>query len=433
METKNNTYTTEAPPEKAILAGVDTGKSNWLAEDSLAELEGLAKTAGAVVVGRTVQKKERPDTALFLGKGKVAEVTLMAQELEADLLILDDEITPSQQRNLESVTGLRVVDRTALILDIFAQRARSSAGKLQVELAQLKYNLPRLGGQGLVLSRLGGGIGTRGPGETKLEMDRRRIRSRIHDLTEKIDKLKAQRQLHRIQRKNSRVPVAALVGYTNAGKSTILNALAGSNEVMAEDLLFATLDPTTRLIQLDDKQEILLTDTVGFIQKLPHTLVSAFQATLEETAEADLLIHVVDASDVNYELQIQAVMEVLKEIGAENKPAIFVFNKADKLPVLQFPDNHVEKRMLQGREGVVISAKNPAGLEILREKIKSFFAQSNITLKLCIPYDQGHLVTRLHDVAKVEAIDYNDKGTVMELTMSVSDAEPYLKYEIKDK
>ena len=433
MEIKNNTYTTEAPPEKAILAGVDTGNSNWLAEDSLAELEGLAKTAGAVVVGRTVQKKERPDTALFLGKGKVAEVTLMAQELEADLLILDDEITPSQQRNLESVTGLRVVDRTALILDIFAQRARSSAGKLQVELAQLKYNLPRLGGQGLVLSRLGGGIGTRGPGETKLEMDRRRIRSRIHDLTEKIDKLKAQRQLHRIQRKNSRVPVAALVGYTNAGKSTILNALAGSNEVMAEDLLFATLDPTTRLIQLDDKQEILLTDTVGFIQKLPHTLVSAFQATLEETAEADLLIHVVDASDVNYELQIQAVVEVLKEIGAENKPAIFVFNKVDKLPVLQFPDNHVEKRMLQGREGVVISAKNPAGLEILREKIKSFFAQSNITLKLCIPYEQGHLVTRLHDVARVEAIDYNDKGTVMELTMSVSDAEPYLKYEIKDK
>lgn len=433
METKNNTYTTEAPPEKAILAGVDTGKGNWLAEDSLTELEGLAKTAGAVVVGRTVQKKERPDTALFLGKGKVAEVTLMAQELEADLLILDDEITPSQQRNLESVTGLRVVDRTALILDIFAQRARSSAGKLQVELAQLKYNLPRLGGQGLVLSRLGGGIGTRGPGETKLEMDRRRIRGRIHDLTEKIDKLKAQRQLHRIQRKNSQVPVAALVGYTNAGKSTILNALAGSNEVMAEDLLFATLDPTTRLIQLDDKQEILLTDTVGFIQKLPHTLVSAFQATLEETAEADLLIHVVDASDVNYELQIQAVMEVLKEIGAENKPAIFVFNKADKLPVLQFTDNHVEKRMLQGREGVVISAKNPAGLEILREKIKSFFAQSNITLKLCIPYDQGHLVTRLHDVAKVEAIDYNDKGTVMELIMSVSDAEPYLKYEIKDK
>ena len=203
---------------------------------------------------------------------------------------------------------MRVVDRTALILDIFAQRARSSEGKLQVELAQLKYNLPRLGGQGLVLSRLGGGIGTRGPGETKLEMDRRRIRGRIHDLTEKIDKLKAQRQLHRIQRKNSRVPVAALVGYTNAGKSTILNALAGSNEVMAEDLLFATLDPTTRLIQLDDKQEILLTDTVGFIQKLPHTLVSAFQATLEETAEADLLIHVVDASDVNYELQIQAVV-----------------------------------------------------------------------------------------------------------------------------
>ena len=431
MEDRVHTHDTGRPPERAILAGIDTGKAGWQIDDSLDELEGLAKTAGATVVAWAVQKKERPDAALYLGKGKVAEVIGMAQELAADLLILDDEITPSQQRNLEAVTGLRVVDRTALILDIFAQRARSSAGKLQVELAQLKYNLPRLGGQGLAMSRLGGGIGTRGPGETKLEMDRRRIRSRIHDLTEKIEKLKSQRQLHRMQRKKSRVPTAALVGYTNAGKSTILNALAGSEEVMAKDLLFATLDPTTRLIALDDQQEIMLTDTVGFIQKLPHTLVSAFQATLEETVEADLLIHVVDASDANYELQIQAVMDVLKEIGAQDKPAIFVFNKADKLPVLQFPDSHAEKRMLHGRDGVVISAKNPSGAEILRKKIKSFFAQSNVALRLCIPYNQGHLVTRLHDIARIKAIDYNDQGTVLDLVMPVSDAKPYFKYEIK--
>ena len=426
----------EKVQERAVLVGLNadcfTAEQTATAE-SLEELEDLLETAGGFCTGKVLQNRHTPDSHSFIGEGKAQEVRMLVEATASTMVIFDNELSPGNIRALEEIIGVTVLDRSALILDIFAQRARSSAGKLQVELAQLKYNLPRLGGQGLVLSRLGGGIGTRGPGETKLEMDRRRIRGRIHDLTEKIDKLKAQRQLHRIQRKNSRVPVAALVGYTNAGKSTILNALAGSNEVMAEDLLFATLDPTTRLIQLDDKQEILLTDTVGFIQKLPHTLVSAFQATLEETAEADLLIHVVDASDVNYELQIQAVVEVLKEIGAENKPAIFVFNKADKLPVLQFPDNHVEKRMLQGREGVVISAKNPAGLEILREKIKSFFAQSNIALKLCIPYDKGHLVTRLHDVAKVEAIDYNDKGTIMELTMSVSDAEPYLKYEIKDK
>ncbi len=423
---------TEVPPERAILAAVDIGSGyGWQAEDSLDELEGLAKTAGAVVVGRCIQKKDRPDAALYLGKGKVEEVCLMAEALEADLLILDDEISPSQQRNLENVTGLRVVDRTALILDIFAQRARSSAGKLQVELAQLKYNLPRLGGQGLTMSRLGGGIGTRGPGETKLEMDRRRIHGRIHDLEEKIGRLKSQRQLHRNQRKNNRIPVAALVGYTNAGKSTILNALAGSDEVLAEDKLFATLDPTTRQVNLDDKLEILLTDTVGFIQKLPHTLVSAFQATLEETVEADLLVHVVDASDTNYELQIKAVMDVLREIGAQDKPSIFVFNKADLLPILQFPDSQAEKRMLQDRSGVVISAKNTSGLQMLREKIKEFFDQGKLHLKLCIPYSMGNIVTRLHDEGQVDTVDYNDEGTVLEVVLPASEAEKYMKYEIK--
>ena len=427
---RNQLKETEKRQERAILAGVDYNASagGWSIEDSLTELKGLAETAGAQVAGKVIQRKAKPDNAFFLGRGKVDEIGMLAQNVEADLLIVDDEISPSQQRNLEMSTGLRVVDRTALILDIFAQRARSAAGKLQVELAQLRYNLPRLGGQGLVLSRQGGGIGTRGPGETKLEMDRRRIHGRIHDLEERIAKLKNQRQLHRTQRKNSRIPTAALVGYTNAGKSTLLNALAAGDEVLAEDKLFATLDPTTRLVELDEKQELLLTDTVGFIQKLPHTLVSAFQATLEETVEADLLLHVVDASDANYELQIKAVMEVLSEIGAQDKPSVFVFNKADKLPEAERDNEYIAARMLQGRDGVVISAKDEQGLKMLREKIKGFFNQGQVTLTLCIPYDQGALVTELHNLGKVEAIDYDEQGTLLTVKMPVSDAESFQKY-----
>lgn len=427
---RNQLKETEKRQERAILAGVDYNASpgGWSIEDSLTELKGLAETAGAQVAGKVIQRKAKPDNAFFLGRGKVDEIGMLAQNVEADLLIVDDEISPSQQRNLEMSTGLRVVDRTALILDIFAQRARSAAGKLQVELAQLRYNLPRLGGQGLVLSRQGGGIGTRGPGETKLEMDRRRIHGRIHDLEERIAKLKNQRQLHRAQRKNSRIPTAALVGYTNAGKSTLLNALAAGDEVLAEDKLFATLDPTTRLVELDEKQELLLTDTVGFIQKLPHTLVSAFQATLEETVEADLLLHVVDASDANYELQIKAVMEVLQEIGAQDKPSVFVFNKADKLPEAERDNEYIAARMLQGRDGVVISAKDEQGLKMLREKIKGFFNQGQVTLTLCIPYDQGALVTELHNLGKVEAIDYDEQGTLLTVKMPVSDAESFQKY-----
>ena len=427
---RNQLKETEKRQERAILAGVDYNASagGWSIEDSLTELKGLAETAGAQVAGKVIQRKAKPDNAFFLGRGKVDEIGMLAQNVEADLLIVDDEISPSQQRNLEMSTGRRVVDRTALILDIFAQRARSAAGKLQVELAQLRYNLPRLGGQGLVLSRQGGGIGTRGPGETKLEMDRRRIHGRIHDLEERIAKLKNQRQLHRAQRKNSRIPTAALVGYTNAGKSTLLNALAAGDEVLAEDKLFATLDPTTRLVELDEKQELLLTDTVGFIQKLPHTLVSAFQATLEETVEADLLLHVVDASDANYELQIKAVMEVLQEIGAQDKPSVFVFNKADKLPEAERDTEYIAARMLQGRDGVVISAKDEQGLKMLREKIKGFFNQGQVTLTLCIPYDQGALVTELHNLGKVEAIDYDEQGTLLTVKMPVSDAESFQKY-----
>ena len=429
---KKQLKNTDEQPEKAILAGVsfNNRQYGWTAEASLAELEGLVETAGAQVVAKIVQNKDKPDNAFFLGRGKVDKIAMLAQNTEADLLIIDDEISPSQQRNLELNTGLRVVDRTALILDIFAQRAQSAAGKLQVELAQLKYNLPRLGGQGLILSRLGGGIGTRGPGETKLEMDRRRIHSRIHELEEKIEKLKQQRQLHRKQRSHSKLASAALVGYTNAGKSTILNALSDA-EVLAEDKLFATLDPTTRLVNLAENQQILLTDTVGFIQKLPHTLVSAFQATLEETTEADLLIHVVDASEPNYELQIKAVVNVLEEIGAKEKPAIFVFNKADRL-VTDDGTRFDRLRMLNGREGVVISAKNPADLQQLKEKIAESFKQGRVTMKLCIPYADGSMVTRLHDVGRVLSTNYDENGTIVEVELNIGDTAPYMQYEIKE-
>ena len=419
---------TAAQEERAILAGIEPirQKQAWSSEESLAELERLADTAGAVVVGRFIQRKEKPDPALFLGKGKVEEISMAIQNTDASLLILDDELTPSQQHNLEQFLGIKVIDRTALILDIFAQRAHSREGKLQVELAQLKYNLPRIGGQGLVLSRLGGGIGTRGPGETKLEVDRRRIYTRIHDIEAQIGQLKKQRELHRSRRKESRIPLAALVGYTNAGKSTLLNALSGST-VFAEDKLFATLDPTTRLVSLPDKQEVLLTDTVGFIQKLPHTLVTAFHATLEEVQQADLLLHVVDCSNENYELQIAAVIEVLKELQSESKPTLYVFNKSDRLE-----NEQVCARMLHDREGIFISASAGTHLEELKQRIEAFFRESQLELHLCIPFDEGRLVTELHRLGTVKAAEYIEQGTLLHVLLPASEAEAFMKYKIEE-
>ena len=421
------TKSTADDEERAILAGVErTGHALWPIEESMAELERLADTAGAVIVGRFTQRKEKPDAALFLGKGKVSEIAMEIQNTEATLLILDDELTPSQQHNLEQILGIKVIDRTALILDIFAQRARSREGKLQVELAQLKYNLPRLGGQGLVLSRLGGGIGTRGPGETKLEVDRRRIYTKIHDIERQIEGLRKNRSLHRTRRKESRIPLVALVGYTNAGKSTLLNKLTDS-AVFAEDKLFATLDPTTRHLVLPEKQEILLTDTVGFIQKLPHTLVTAFWATLEEVQEADLLLHVVDCSNENYEQQIEAVIEVLKELKSEDKPTLFVFNKVDRIA-----SPHLREQMMHDREAVCISAATGENLDELQQKIESFFQESQVQMTLLVPFQDDGVITKLHALNAVRETEYVAEGTRLLVSLPLSEKDRFISYQIKE-
>ena len=377
---------------------------------------------------------------------------MFIQNERATLVIFDDELTPSQQRNLEMALGVKILDRTALILDIFAQRARTAAGKLQVELAQMKYSLPRILGQGLVLSRLGGGIGTRGPGETKLEVDRRRIHRRIHDIEGEIERLRKERGLHRERRRAARIPVAALVGYTNAGKSTLLNALTGA-DVFAEDKLFATLDPTTRALRLSDGREILVTDTVGFIQKLPHTLVQAFHATLEEVIEADLLLHVVDVSNEAAEFQIEAVTEVLKELGVAEKPMLYVLNKMDRLTggveaagaggsadesgaageadvaLTAAPLPPAVSRLLRGREGCAIAAKTGAGLAALQARLAAFFRAGEVELQLHIPFTENAVVTRLHEAGRVIKTDYDERGTIVVVRLPEEAAARFRRYE----
>ncbi len=337
-------------------------------------------------------------------------------------MIFDDELSPAQQRNLEQTLGTKVLDRTALILDIFAQRARTHEGKLQVELAQLKYNLPRLGGQGLVLSRLGGGIGTRGPGETKLEVDRRRIRERISEIEREIEQIRRHRDLHRQRRLAARIPAVAMVGYTNAGKSTLLNALTAA-DVLAEDKLFATLDPTTRKVTLPGGQEALLTDTVGFIQKLPHQLVAAFRATLEEVVQADLLLHVIDASHPRCQEQSDAVFRVLDELGAADKPVIPVYNKIDRL------DNpHFKERLLRLPDSVAISALGGAGITDLLERIRAFFRRRRIDVVLLIPYSDSGVLARLYDRGAVNAAEYTEGGISVHATLPPDEAAAYQQY-----
>jgi len=412
-----------AESERALLVGLER-QGKWRITDSLKELAQLAETAGAEVLGTTWQKRDRPDSALFIGRGKVQEISLLRQEKNVNLIIFDDELSPAQQRNLEKALGIKVLDRTALILDIFAQRARSHEGKLQVELAQLRYNLPRLGGQGLVLSRLGGGIGTRGPGETKLEVDRRRIRERVSDITKQIEYIKKQRNLHRKRRETTRIPTIALVGYTNAGKSTLLNLLTAS-EVLAEDKLFATLDPTTRNITLTNGQQALITDTVGFIQKLPHQLIAAFRATLEEVVQADILLHVVDVSHPQYQEQSHAVFQVLHELNVDIKQLITIFNKADKVE-----DSNSVSALLKTENSVMISALHGHGIEGLLLLIENAIKQKTIEMHLLIPYDESNVIAKLYDISNVHSTEYREDGIYVSISLSPDQTNYFNRYAI---
>ena len=381
-------------PERALLVSIDS-------EESLDELAALAESAGAVIVGRSFQRKSKPDTATYVGSGKADELSLDAQALEADLIIVDDELTGAQIHNLEDITRVKVIDRTTLILDIFAQRARTAEGRLQVSLAQLKYQSSRLIGQGLVLSRLAGGIGTRGPGESKLEIDRRRIRERITLLRRELDELEKQRALRRKARERNAVPVVALVGYTNTGKSTLLNKITGAN-VYAQDRLFATLDAVSRNVQLPDGGEYLLVDTVGFIRKLPTDLVEAFHSTLEEAALADVLLIVSDASSPDMLSQHAVVEEVLAKLGATNQPRIDVLNKCDVAKEEEFPPLP---------HAVRISAKTGEGLEELSQVIAQNLRSREQKVVVMVPFDKYAMISEMRSMGRVLEEEYTDIGT----------------------
>jgi GTPase len=385
--------------EKAILVGTGSKRNETDITSTLEELARLAETSGAEVAGRVTQFRERPDPAWLIGHGKAEEVARMAEELEADLVIFDQELSPGQIRNLEMVFPCKVIDRTQLILDIFAGRAQTKEGRIQVELAQLNYLLPRLQGRGKELSRLGGGIGTRGPGEKKLETDRRHIRRQIRALTRQLEEIKKHRRLHQRRRKKAGVTQIALVGYTNAGKSTLLNRLTGANS-LAENKLFATLDPISRTLLLPSGEQVILTDTVGFIRQLPHHLVAAFRSTLEQVKEADLLLHVVDASHKEAEEQIEAVEKVLEDLHASHLPTLLVLNKADLSSGLTV--NLVDK------EAISISAFCDDDLERLKEKMVQMLSAEMVIGTVEIPINRGDWIAALYEVAEVSSSRASD-------------------------
>lgn len=399
----------EMEPDRAVLVGLHASvftaeeDASW---ETLDELEALLETAGGECVAKMLQSRNAPEARTFIGEGKLQELTELARDNDATLIIFDNELSPSQMRVLEEATGRPVLDRSALILDIFAQRARTGEGKLQVELAQYQYILPRLSGMGKTMSRLGGGIGTRGPGESKLESDRRHIRRRIDRLRRDLEDVRRVRAVQRRQRKKAELPLVAIVGYTNAGKSTLLNTLTDAG-IEANDRLFDTLDPTTRKLRISDTQEILLSDTVGFIRKLPHHLVSAFKATLEEVAYADLLLHVVDISREDWREQAETVDKVITQLGAQQIPQILVCNKAD---LCENPD-----LIPSGEDIVAISARQGRGMDTLLAAIEKALGRGKHRVTVCIPYADGYLLDVIHKEAAVFATEYTGEGTKLEI------------------
>ncbi|NLP30386.1 MAG: GTPase HflX [Clostridiales bacterium] len=401
---------------RAILVGLETEEDiSYYME----ELGGLAEAAGIEVAGEMVQVRKQPNKSLYIGKGKVEELALMCEKLDVNLVVFNDELSGTQLRNLEDRLGVRVIDRTTLILDIFASRAVSKEGKLQVELAQLQYRLPRLTGLGKSLSRLGGGIGTRGPGEKKLESDRRHIRRRITDIKKEIEGIKKTRKTQRARREKTGIPLVALVGYTNSGKSAVMNRLLkdafNEDKLVAEkDMLFATLDTFQRNIKLSNNNEFILIDTVGFVSNLPHSLVDAFKATLEEVYYADLLLHIVDASYRDYEFHIEVTNDVINQIWPGYKDKILVYNKIDLL-------DSIDRTSMEGQNSVCISAKTGENIdELLRMIEKRLFSQG-IRTALIIPYDRGEIASDLCYRYNIEKTEYRNEGTYMEVELSYKD------------
>ena len=410
--------------EKTILAGLDAAvfsREETATQESLQELEALLETAGGVAVGRLLQTRPAPDPHSFLGEGKAEELRAAVEETGATMVIFDNELSPSQIKNLEKITGVTVIDRSALILDIFAQRAKTREGRLQVELAQYQYLLPRLSGMGASLSRQGGGIGPRGPGETRLESDRRHIRTRISRLRKELEEVRRVRGVQRQRRQKNDVPVAALIGYTNAGKSTLLNALTGAG-IPANNRLFDTLDTTTRRLTLSDTLEVLLSDTVGFIAKLPHHLVEAFQATLEELQYADLLVHVIDAADPQREEHMAVVEQLARQLARQGVPMVEVYNKADLVDKSAIPT---------GENRVAISAAQGQGLEDLKQLMEKKLDKGVVRASILLPYSQAGELDRLHREARVLEVEYREEGIQVDAALNRELAGRYRQYFVR--